>query len=127
MSSKVMIFGTVSWPYTNKAREAYGDKAIFVDVGSNSAKLEEMLKYSNGRRQVPVIVDGDKVTVGFGGAWGVWFAGGSPVQLVKSKKGINPVRNSSPAIAGLETERGIISDGIKTQIEDYAFLSVIVL
>jgi glutaredoxin len=37
-------------------------------VGSNSAKLEEMLKYSNGRRQVPVIVEGDKVTVGFGGA-----------------------------------------------------------
>jgi len=44
---------------------------------------------------------------------------------------INPVRNSSPAIAGLETERGIISNGVKTQIESsekllYALLSVIV-
>ena len=26
---------------------------------------------------------------------------------------VNPVRNSSPAIAGLETERGIISNGVK--------------
>jgi len=26
-----------------------------------------MLNYSGGRRQVPVIVEGDKVTVGFGG------------------------------------------------------------
>jgi len=27
-----------------------------------------MLKYSNGRRQVPVIVDAGKVTIGFGGS-----------------------------------------------------------
>jgi len=26
-----------------------------------------MLVYSNGRRAVPVIVDGDQVTIGFGG------------------------------------------------------------
>jgi len=26
-----------------------------------------MLKFSNGRRAVPVIVDGDQVTIGFGG------------------------------------------------------------
>jgi len=26
-----------------------------------------MLGYSKGRREVPVIVDGDKVTIGFGG------------------------------------------------------------
>jgi glutaredoxin len=36
-------------------------------VGANSAKLEEMLKYSEGKRQIPVIIEGDKVTVGFGG------------------------------------------------------------
>jgi glutaredoxin len=39
-----------------------------VDVESSSAKLEEMLKYSKGKRQIPVIVEGDKVTVGFDGA-----------------------------------------------------------
>jgi len=37
-------------------------------VGSDNKKLKEMLDYSGGRKQVPVIVEGDKVTVGFGGA-----------------------------------------------------------
>jgi glutaredoxin len=30
--------------------------------------LARMLKWSKGRRQVPVIVDGDAVTIGFGGS-----------------------------------------------------------
>ena len=30
---------------------------------------------------------------------------------------MNPVRNSSPAIAGLETERGIISNGVNPSAE----------
>ena len=30
---------------------------------------------------------------------------------------IHPVRNSSPAIAGLETERGIISNGVNSSAE----------
>jgi len=30
--------------------------------------LARMLKYSNGRRQIPVIVDAGKVTIGFGGS-----------------------------------------------------------
>jgi hypothetical protein len=29
--------------------------------------LERMLGYSGGRRSVPVIVDGEHVTIGFGG------------------------------------------------------------
>lgn len=29
--------------------------------------MEEMLKLSEGVRKVPVIVEGDKVTIGFGG------------------------------------------------------------
>jgi hypothetical protein len=29
--------------------------------------LERMLAFSKGRRQVPVIVEGEKVTIGFGG------------------------------------------------------------
>jgi glutaredoxin len=39
-----------------------------MDVGADSTKLEEMLKYSKGKRQIPVIVEGDKVTIGFGGS-----------------------------------------------------------
>ncbi|MCX8118083.1 MAG: UXV-star family (seleno)protein [Desulfobacterota bacterium] len=67
MSSKVLIYGTEGCPYTRKAREAYGDKAVFRDVGVK-ATLEEMLKYSKGKRKIPVIVEGGKVTIGFGGS-----------------------------------------------------------
>jgi glutaredoxin len=38
-----------------------------VDVKTNSKNLEEMLKYSKGSREVPVIVDGDRVIIGYGG------------------------------------------------------------
>jgi glutaredoxin len=34
----------------------------------NAGKLEEMLKLSKGKRKVPVIVEGEKVTVGYGGS-----------------------------------------------------------
>lgn len=30
--------------------------------------MEEMLRYSNGVRKVPVIVEGEKVSVGYGGS-----------------------------------------------------------
>jgi glutaredoxin len=38
-----------------------------MDVREDKAMLEEMLKVSNGVRKVPVIVDGEKVQIGFGG------------------------------------------------------------
>lgn len=68
MAAKVKIYGTQTCPYTRKAREAYGDKAVFVDVGSDPNKLKEMLTLSGGRRQVPVIVEGEKVTIGYQGS-----------------------------------------------------------
>ena len=71
MSEKVIIYGKGGWPYTDKARSAYGKKAEYFDVESDRKKLEEMLKYSKGVRNVPVIVEGGKVTVGYGGSWGV--------------------------------------------------------
>ncbi|MBW2568301.1 MAG: hypothetical protein JRD93_03475 [Deltaproteobacteria bacterium] len=39
----------------------------YVDVLSDSEKLNTMLKYSNGTRKVPVIVDHDEVVIGFHG------------------------------------------------------------
>jgi len=39
----------------------------YVNVKKNPAELQRMLGYSKGRRAVPVIVDGDHVTIGFGG------------------------------------------------------------
>jgi glutaredoxin len=37
-------------------------------VKKDQARLEEMLKLSVGRRQVPVVVDDGKVQVGYGGS-----------------------------------------------------------
>jgi glutaredoxin len=39
----------------------------YVDVLSDSEKLNTMLKYSNGTRKVPVIVDQGEVAIGFQG------------------------------------------------------------
>jgi glutaredoxin len=36
-------------------------------VKADSIKLEEMLKLSDGVRKVPVIIEGEKVTIGFDG------------------------------------------------------------
>ncbi len=64
---RVLIYGTDTCPFCTQARAAYGDRAIYINVEENPDKLEEMLVLSEGRNQVPVIVDGDKVTVGFAG------------------------------------------------------------
>ncbi len=71
MKEKVIIYGKVGWPYTDKARSAYGNNAKYFDVEADNKKLEEMLKHSGGVRNVPVIVEGSKVTIGYGGSWEV--------------------------------------------------------
>ena len=71
MVDKIIIYGKNGWPYTDKARSAFGNSAIYVDVTTNTDKLAEMLQLSDGRRQVPVIVKNGKATVGYGGSWGV--------------------------------------------------------
>jgi glutaredoxin 3 len=40
---------------------------VYINVKSDSTKLEEMLKLSGGVRKVPVILEGGKVTIGYGG------------------------------------------------------------
>jgi glutaredoxin 3 len=70
MDDKVLIFGKDSCPYTQAAREEYakrGRTITYIDVKKDPAYLKRMLEHSAGRRCVPVIVDGDHVTVGFGG------------------------------------------------------------
>jgi glutaredoxin len=37
-------------------------------VKQDHSKLDEMLKYTKGSRQVPVIVEGEKVKIGYGGS-----------------------------------------------------------
>ena len=46
----------------------YGSEAEYHDVKADSTKLDEMLKHSGGARQVPVIIENGKVTVGYGGS-----------------------------------------------------------
>ena len=74
MSDRVIIYGLSGWPYTIRAREAYKEHE-FYSVIKDQRKLAEMLKISNGKRQVPVIVEGDKVNIGYGGTWCFWFSG----------------------------------------------------
>ena len=52
------------------AREAYARKnrsLEYVSVIDDPHALEKMLVLSNGQRKVPVIVEGERVTVGFQG------------------------------------------------------------
>jgi len=66
----VYIFGKDTCPYTQAARDDFQRRHVafeYVNVKKNPAALQRMLGYSDGRRAVPVIVDGDQVTIGFGG------------------------------------------------------------
>ena len=70
MAEQVLIFGKESCPFTQAARESYAKmnrEFAYFDVLVNPDKLEEMLGYSKGRRKVPVIVEGESVTIGFQG------------------------------------------------------------
>jgi glutaredoxin 3 len=77
MTDRIRIYGTDSCPFCRQAREAYGERAIFINVLEDQDKLKEMLAHSGGKRQIPVIVEGDKVTVGFLGD--VSLNGGIPL------------------------------------------------
>ncbi len=44
-----------------------GKNVEYFDVVLSSVKLEEMLKLSNGRRDVPVIVENGNISIGFKG------------------------------------------------------------
>jgi glutaredoxin len=46
----------------------FGDRAVYFNVKADSAKMDEMLKFSKGVRKVPVIVEGQNVTIGYGGS-----------------------------------------------------------
>jgi glutaredoxin 3 len=66
----VLIFGKDTCPYTQAARDDYERRRLpveYFNVKKDPKALERMLEYSSGRRQVPVIVEGGRVTIGFGG------------------------------------------------------------
>jgi glutaredoxin 3 len=66
----VLIFGKDSCPYTQAARDDFARRKIpvqYFNVKKSPTDLERMLGYSRGRREVPVIIENGKVTIGFGG------------------------------------------------------------
>jgi glutaredoxin 3 len=70
-TEKVLIFGHDLCPYTSRAREDYTRRNIpfeYINVLQNDDALQRMLKHSNGRRKIPVIIEGGKVTIGFEGS-----------------------------------------------------------
>jgi glutaredoxin 3 len=70
MSDEVLIFGKDSCPYTQAAIEDYQARKVpvrYVNVKKDRAELERMLSLTGGRRQVPVILEAGRVTIGFGG------------------------------------------------------------
>ena len=67
---KVLIFGKDTCPYTLMAREDYTTNNIpfdYINVKASDENMQQMLKYSKGSRKVPVIVEGEKVKIGYGG------------------------------------------------------------
>ena len=66
----VYIYGKNGCPYTQAARDDYERRGIpfeYVNVKKDPSQLTRMLEYSQGRREVPVIVDGAQITIGFAG------------------------------------------------------------
>jgi len=68
MSEKIIIYGKEGCPYTSDARAAYGENAEYIDVKADINRLDEMLRLTKGVRKVPVIIEDDKITIGYGGS-----------------------------------------------------------
>jgi len=67
----VEVFGKDTWPYTTAAREDCAKRKVpfrYINVKNDPGELQRMIRLSGGR-EVPVIVENGKVTVGFGGTW----------------------------------------------------------
>jgi glutaredoxin len=70
MADEVVIYGKDSCPYTAAAVEDYQGRNVpvrYINVKKDRAELDRMLALTGGRREVPVILEAGRVTVGFGG------------------------------------------------------------
>lgn len=64
--TQIVIYGKPTCPHTKRALEAH-PQAEFVDVLLSDENMNKMLALSDGRRRIPVIVDGDTISLGFNG------------------------------------------------------------
>jgi glutaredoxin 3 len=70
MATDVMIYGKDGCPYTSAARDDYAARGVAVtyfNVKKDPDAMRRFLELSGGDRRVPLIVDGERVSVGFGG------------------------------------------------------------
>jgi glutaredoxin len=68
--AEVVIFTKPGCPYCAAAREDLqrrGVRYLEYDARDDAEAQRRMLELNGGRRYVPTIVDGDRVTVGFNG------------------------------------------------------------
>ncbi|HET9597009.1 MAG TPA: UXX-star (seleno)protein family 1 [Anaeromyxobacteraceae bacterium] len=69
-SRTVDIYGKESCPYTSSARKDYARRGYdvrYFDVKKDAAAMGRFLELSGGDRRVPLITEGERVTVGFDG------------------------------------------------------------
>ena len=70
MAEAVQIYGKDTCGYTSAAREEYrarGYRVEYFAVNEDPEAMKRFLALSGGERRVPLIVEGGRVTVGFGG------------------------------------------------------------
>lgn len=69
MAAKVTIYTRPDCPYCAAAKEDFKKRGVTfeeLDVLDNEKNRKVMIELT-GERKVPAIVEGDKVTIGFGG------------------------------------------------------------
>jgi glutaredoxin 3 len=60
----IVIYGRSNCPHTRRALDAHPD-ATFIDVRDSPEDLEEMLRLTDGKDRIPVIVENGQVCIGF--------------------------------------------------------------
>lgn len=67
----VQIYGKSDCPYTSAARRDFQTRGIqveYFDVEEDATAMRRFLELSHGDRRVPLVVDGERVSQGFGGS-----------------------------------------------------------
>lgn len=70
MAGSILIYGKEGCQYSVLAKEDLAKKKVpyrYRDVKKDNIALQEMMRLTGGCREVPVIVDGGLIKIGFGG------------------------------------------------------------
>ncbi len=70
MTGSIFLYGEESCPYSASAKEDFAKRKVpyrYRDVKRDERALQEMLQLTGGGREVPVIVEGSLIKIGFGG------------------------------------------------------------